>query len=228
MKKFWICILNILIFFGLLLFNRVMIVPVWWAYTIQEHPTLMAQFMLTAILIVLGTGTVWFLNWYYQTRLAKNNPQGFEIETESTRRKYILWSVVTLLTIGMIVGKYIVEQRISPNANTVATTDILTAYPIPMSVALTLFGPIGEELTCRGLFFSLFVHSNRQLAVVSGWLSSSILFALLHGVSFSWSTLIYIVTALILGLLYVLTRKLKYSIAMHIALNLAAALLSFT
>lgn len=226
MKKITTFLAHVAIFIGLIIINRVMVLPIWVSYTLDRHPSMILQIMLTVVLIVLGIGTIWFLNWYYRRQLKIHNPNGFETEQESALDRKRTWITVIVLTILVVTVKFFLDQQIEANNNTVATESVFTIYRLPMFFALTLFGPIGEELTSRGLFFSLFVNSNSRSGVATGWLCSAITFALMHGASFSWSTLLYLCLGLILGMIYIFTRKVKYGIAMHIGLNLAASMFS--
>ncbi len=94
------------------------------------------------------------------------------------------------------------------------TSDIILSTPLWIILAVVVvIGPIVEEIIFRKVFIDRMSIYGDRLAIVV----SSVLFGLFHG---NISQLIY-ATALgcVLGYVYTKTRKIKYTVALHILLN---------
>lgn len=83
-------------------------------------------------------------------------------------------------------------------------------------LAITLLGPIFEELMCRGLLMNFYFKNSKFGFDV---ILSAIVFSLLHQHQNLSVLLPYFIFGLLLGLLYRFTGKLQYTMLAHILIN---------
>ncbi|GEP23303.1 CPBP family intramembrane glutamic endopeptidase [Lentilactobacillus diolivorans] len=219
-------IINGLKLVGWIIFNRLMALPVFISYLVSKHPGPVVQISVATVSILLGVFSLWVLSRSYQRNLAASNPGRFQTDVSITTKNALTWIIVISIAVIYIVGRAIIESKISiSNPNGQMTNTIYNSYPVAFFFLLNFFGPVGEELTIRGLFFAYFLKSNTRLNQIIVLILSSVLFMLLHGSFIGPAALYYLASGLFLGGIYLVTRNLQYSIFVHIVFNLAAAVL---
>lgn len=181
----------------------------------------MTQVILSLICLAIGITTIAILYRSYVSNLRKKTTHRFSL-TPLTKEAGWKWLFTILITIGWIALQYVWPGQNSADEN--ATINLMATYPMPMFIVVSVLGPIYEEFLGRGLFFSYFIKTNTHWAQTLGLLSSSLVFGLLHSVTFSWSTLEYIVSGLVLGCIYLISRNIRFSILAHLINNIIATL----
>lgn len=87
-------------------------------------------------------------------------------------------------------------------------------------LSMTVFGPIFEELMCRGLLMNFYFKNSKYGFDI---ILSTVIFAALHQHQNLLVLLPYLVLGLLLGILYRLTGKVQYSMLTHMLVNTIVA-----
>ena len=87
-------------------------------------------------------------------------------------------------------------------------------------LSMTVFGPIFEELMCRGLLMNFYFKNSKYGFDI---ILSTVIFAALHQHQNLLILLPYLVLGLLLGILYRLTGKVQYSMLTHMLVNTIVA-----
>ncbi|MCL0330837.1 CPBP family intramembrane glutamic endopeptidase [Apilactobacillus xinyiensis] len=211
-----------------IIFNRIMVIPLFISYMfITKKPGIMFQICLSVICLILGLLSVKILFNHYKKSLTLNNPMNFH--TDLLNKDIKNWCKIIALTTVILLGRYIFETHVifSGNSNTNNTDSLLGSYTIPFFILLTLFGPICEEITVRGIFFSYFAISNSIYNKFLLIFANGFLFMILHGSILDVNAIMYFITGIILSVVFVAFKNIKYSIFMHVALNLIEGIFNF-
>lgn len=202
-----------------------MALPVFISYIVDKHPNIYLQTIIAFLGIMLGLFSVTVLWKSYTQNLASNNPHHFQTKISINRNNILTWCIIILITVLAVGCKAIYDSNFSmTNTNTQMTYTIFNSYPVAFLLLLTIFGPICEEITIRGLFFAYFLRSNNHLNQGIIWLLSSILFMLLHGAPTNINALFYLVSGLLFGGVFLTTRNLQYSLFLHTVTNFITAI----
>lgn len=200
--------------------HNLMVLPVFLFYFLKFGHGTFAQITLTILCSAIGLITIAFLYKHYRSTLNSNNPQHFMFRSIFKEKPW-KWIFTAIITIGWIVLQFNWPGESSGDEN--ATVGLLSLYPVPMFIVVSILGPIYEELLNRGLFFSYFIKSNAWCARVLGLSGSSLVFGLLHSTSISWATLGYVISGIVLGLIYLITKNIRFGILAHLVNNIIAA-----
>ncbi|MCI1986042.1 MAG: CPBP family intramembrane metalloprotease [Lactobacillus sp.] len=222
MSQFKSLCLHSLQFIGWLFVHNVMVLPVFAAALWLPNRGPVVQAALTIVCGLLGGLSLYWLNRAYGHAL-QDNPTGHFHPTRLTQAPLWQWVAVLALTAGWVLVQYFWPGQASADQD--ATASLLTQYPVPMFLVVSLLGPIYEELLSRGLFFAYFIRSGSRWAKGLGLVLSAFLFGLLHSTSFSWATAGYILSGFVLGGIYLLTRNVRFSILAHLVNNVIAVFL---
>ncbi|WP_125981741.1 CPBP family intramembrane glutamic endopeptidase [Loigolactobacillus iwatensis] len=205
-----------------LFIHNIMVMPIFIAAYFILNRGILVQTILAVVCSALGAGTVFLLARQYETVIKQKNPLRISLATIFKERPWKLIFTLIILIIWIAV-QYFWPGQTSADQN--ATAKLLAMYPVPIFIVVSVFGPIYEELLSRGIFFAYFVKSDAAWAQWTGLITSAILFGLLHSVTVSWATLGYIISGLILGVIYLLTKNIRFSILAHLLSNVLAMLL---
>ena len=107
-------------------------------------------------------------------------------------------------------------------------TQLFAQLPLLMSVYIVLAAPLLEELLFRGLFFHSFGSPKTRAKRLALLPVSAFAFACLHALPVSMEFAPYFAMGLVLGGVYLCSRDLRCSIAVHVANNLIALLMLYT
>ena len=106
-------------------------------------------------------------------------------------------------------------------------TQLLAQLPLLMPVYIVLAAPLLEELLFRGLFFHSFGSPKTRAKRLVLLPVSAFAFACLHALPVSMEFAPYFAMGLVLGGVYLCSRDLRCSIAVHVANNLIALLMLY-
>ena len=106
-------------------------------------------------------------------------------------------------------------------------TQLLAQLPLLMPVYIVLAAPLLEELLFRGLFFHSFGSPQTRAKRLALLPVSAFAFACLHALPVSMEFAPYFAMGLVLGGVYLCSRDLRCSIAVHVANNLIALLMLY-
>ncbi|MDA5388791.1 CPBP family intramembrane glutamic endopeptidase [Loigolactobacillus backii] len=199
-----------------------MVIPIFVAAYFIPNRGILVQTILAVICSALGAGTVFLLASQYENAIKQRNPLRVSLASIFKERPW-KFSLTLIILIIWLAVQYFWPGQASADQN--ATANLLAMYPVPIFIVVSVFGPIYEELLSRGIFFAYFVKSGAAWAQWTGLIVSAILFGLLHSVTISWATLGYIISGLVLGMIYLLTKNIRFSILAHLLSNVLATLL---
>ncbi|KRM10512.1 CPBP family intramembrane glutamic endopeptidase [Paucilactobacillus suebicus] len=210
-------------FFLLTVAHNIMAVPILMAfYVLHLKATITIQITLAILCTLLGILTVYLMQKYYSRRLQLSNPMLFTTKRLTKERIWKLLITIVIIALWIFIEGFF-SSSASGSADQTATANVMTAFPIPMFIVVSIIGPIYEEQLNRGIFFAYFIHSNSTLAKVMGLLSSALLFALLHGLTFDFAMLDCFLSGVVLAGIYLITKNLKYGMIAHLLSNVIAS-----
>lgn len=139
----------------------------------------------------------------------------------------LLWIGIgfAAMTAFKMVGAMVLYLEHGANANT-ANQQLLEQagiHPILLFILAVIVAPVVEETIFRGILYQKMFG----LESIFGLALSSVLFGLLHGPTDLGSWIIYAGMGLSLGLVFMKTKKLEYSMLLHFINNGVAVLLMF-
>lgn len=228
LKSIFQIFLNIIKFILWLMFNRIMALPVLISYMfVTKSPSLTFQIIIMFLGVILGIITTKILYIIYKKRIIKHNPLNLEDHVSINKSNILTWVKIIILSVIMILGKFIFEHNFMDggNSNTIATNSVFDSYSISFFLLLVLFGPLCEELTVRGLFFSYFNISDGKFSKIVMIIINGLLFMALHGSLNDPSAIQYFVVGIILSIVFIKTKNIQYSSFIHVMLNLSAEIL---
>lgn len=106
--------------------------------------------------------------------------------------------------------------------------EIFIDFPIILGISVVIVAPIVEELIFRGIFTNYFFQPENKYSKWVILLTSSLLFGLVHEAAPSISLLYYSIVGAVLGVTYLYTKDLRYSIILHFINNSVALYYMYT
>lgn len=160
------------------------------------------------------------LAWVYRAQLKRLNPLGIK------RRRFRLESLFfIILMYGIVLAANIFAAQFGTPANQQSVLAEMHILPVTLFFLAGLLAPFIEELIFRGLFMNLFWQKDTRLNNVLAVVSSGLVFGLMHEPHLSVFLLLYTSLGIVLGWTYRYHRDLRYSIGLHMLINLPSALL---
>lgn len=184
------------------------------------------KFYLAIIAItVLVTIALFFLFRYcYRKQLDYDNDWNFNQKPHwsSKRIGLSILGFVAIMALQIILSIFLTHGQSSNNQELLQK--IANKATILFFIYTAFLAPIFEEFIFRGLFFNIFFTKENKLNFWLGIFFNGFLFGFLHDPSLSKSSVVYITMGMILALVYLKTKDLRYSIIVHILNNCVAVL----
>lgn len=171
------------------------------------------------ILIVLLTVALIAVMWaVYRAQLKRDNPQGFDQKPHfKWRRIFVtLLGIVMMLVIQMIFVSSFGGQQ---PENQAELNQLATNQNTLFKVLIAFVAPVIEEIIFRGYLVNTFFKSNTVFSKIAAIIVGGLVFGLLHEPRLSAYLLIYWVMGIVLMSVYILTKDLRYGMAVHIFNN---------
>ncbi|MFD1433045.1 CPBP family intramembrane glutamic endopeptidase [Lacticaseibacillus yichunensis] len=179
------------------------------------------DWLMAATTAVAGAIEIGLLLWLYRWRLRRANPLHIGPARLSVGR---IGLVVAMYALIITANALIMRVGVPQNQQTINELEHL--WPWTVFVMVLLIGPLAEELVFRGLFMTLFWTKDNVFNTTGAVSCSALAFGLLHEPHLSWFLVIYTVMGLALGFTYRRTRDLRWSLALHVIINLPGALVA--
>jgi membrane protease YdiL (CAAX protease family) len=175
--------------------------------------------LIAGITVALAAIQIAALLWLYRRQLRKANPLGIR------KRPLRLESVFFIFTMyAIVLAMNVLTQRFGTPQNQTEVIDSMKIMPWTLFLLAGFLGPVIEELIFRGIFMNLFwkkdTPANGMLAIVC----SSLVFGLMHEPHLSVFLVLYTSLGMVLAFTYRYHRDLRYSLALHMLINLPSAL----
>lgn len=159
-----------------------------------------------------------FIN-YYKKGINKN---GFKVNRVSPSKEIILFLIAMYMIVMGMDWVFNNLFTIETPENQQLIEELFLSAPISMAISGVIIAPISEELIFRGIFFNLFYKPEAKFGKFLIILSSALVFGLIHETSPSLSLIYYSVMGAVLGVTYLYTKDIRYSIFLHFVNNAVA------
>ncbi|WEV41288.1 type II CAAX endopeptidase family protein [Lactobacillus sp. ESL0681] len=155
----------------------------------------------------------------YQTRTRDD----FDIKPHWSYNR-LLWTLICtfIILFIQIIGGLLTK---STSANQTALLQLQKITNPIFIIFLIIIGPLFEELIFRGIFFNFFFTKDTLLTKIWGIFINGIIFGLCHEPNFNGSFLTYALCGMLLAIVYLKTKDLRYSYICHVGNNLLALFL---
>ena len=161
---------------------------------------------------------------YYTIAKKKVNTEPIKKNSISKKRLFIYMGIVFFLGIaGNIIG-IVLNSVISSNggkASVSNVTELIKGDFLVMFIYAGILGPIIEEFLCRKILLDRLHRYGKSIAMVT----SGLLFSLLHGNIEQFFYTFFV--GCFFAYVYLKSGKIKYSIALHMGMNIFSMVLTF-
>lgn len=177
------------------------------------------------ILLILGIAAYVAVIYFLFKEFSKYNQSGITVISDRTNRQKIITLVIAAILMGILL---LTETKLPVSENQNLIDSYFKLNPAVISIQAIVFAPAAEELIFRGLFQELLfkrIDTRAKMAwfiVVSG-----LVFGFVHTMNLSLTVIPYIVMGLILAGTYAFTKDIKYSIALHMLVNIVGVITMF-
>ncbi|KRO16245.1 CPBP family intramembrane glutamic endopeptidase [Lacticaseibacillus saniviri] len=168
---------------------------------------------LTAIAVIL------LLRFVYRRQLKQHNPLNIHRQPmTSTRFFFMFFMYILVLAVNVLVSRF------GTPGNQQSLNQISSIWPYTLAIMAAVFAPFIEEFVFRGLFMNLFWNKDNSLNNVLAVVTSGLAFGWLHEPRISVFLLVYASMGMALAAAYRYNRDLRYSIGLHMTINLIPAI----
>ena len=165
---------------------------------------------------------IFIIRFFIKYYLKGSNQNNFAIQRVSPTKEIILFLILMYLVVMGMDWIYNNLLTIETPENQQLIEEIFLRSPISMAISGVIIAPISEELIFRGIFFNLFYKSEAKYGKIFIILSSSLVFGLIHETTPSLSLVYYSMIGAVLGITYLYTKDIRYSIFLHFVNNAVA------
>lgn len=174
--------------------------------------------LIAGITVALALIQIAALLWLYRRQLRKDNP------LDIRRRPLRLEAVFFIMTMyALVLAMNAMTLRFGTPQNQEAVLSSMKIMPWTLFLMAGFLGPVIEELIFRGIFMNLFWKKDTPLNGILAIATSGIVFGLLHEPHLSVFLVLYASLGMVLAFTYRYNRDLRYSLALHMIINLPAA-----
>lgn len=179
--------------------------------------------LIAGITVALALIQIGLLLWLYRRQLRKDNPLGIR------KRPFRLESLFFIFTMyAIVLATNVLTQKFGTPQNQETVIRSMRIMPLTLFLMAGILGPIIEELVFRGIFMNLFWKRDTTQNGMWAIICSSLIFGLMHEPHLSVFLVLYTSLGMVLAFTYRYHRDLRYSLAVHMLINLPSALLALT
>lgn len=188
-------------------------------------PLSIKNVLLASIILIILSLFVWkYFKKKYNEQLIEYNPNGFGWHKITIKNVLFMLFILILYFCFLYLGTKIIAMNFTYDR--IIISPLNNNLSLAASIRRYIITPIIEEFLYRGIFFNYFFNKKDKQNNLLVILTSAIIFASIH-IQYGFP-IYYFFGSLILGITYMYTKDLRYTILIHSIVNLFVTNFSMT